>query len=155
MYDDSRSLGSLLIVDDDGDNREALQDLLEAAGYTVACAANGLDALEYLRSHSHPDLILADLVMPVMNGWVLALERNRDPRLAEIPLVVFSGCYDPASAAGFLDASDFLEKPLDVERLFEVIRRYCPRAAGMVPGVVGEPSSQEAQSVATAPNGSG
>jgi two-component system chemotaxis response regulator CheY len=81
---------SVLIVDDDGDCRASLGEVLEGEGCTVYTAENGVRALELLKS-VRPDLLVIDLMMPVMNGWDLCVELDRDPRLADIPVVVLSG----------------------------------------------------------------
>lgn len=116
----------ILIIDDDPVTRESLGDLLEAVGYRVRSAADGMDALSYLRRDGRPQLILCDLMMPRMNGWVFRIEQQHDPALAAIPTVMVSGKEDPEPAASYLSAADHLEKPLDPERLFSIIRRYCP-----------------------------
>jgi CheY-like chemotaxis protein len=117
--------GHVLIVDDDPLTRESLAHLLEAAGYRPACAANGLDALDYLRRHPHPNLILVDLMMPKMNGWVFRMQQQMDPNLAGIPTVIVSGKADAASAAQYLEAAGYMDKPLDAERLFNLLHQYC------------------------------
>jgi len=116
--------GRVLIVDDNPDTREALGDLLGALGYCVADAADGMEALEYLHSHDRPDLILCDLVMPRMNGWVFRIEQQRDPALAGIPVVFLSGVHDARSAAEYLRAANHLEKPIDPELLCAILRQY-------------------------------
>ena len=117
--------GHVLIVDDDSLTRESLAYLLEAAGYEVACAADGLDALNYLRRSPRPNLILVDLMMPKMNGWVFRMQQQMDPKLADIPTVIVSGKADAASAATYLDAAGHIEKPMDAERLFHLLRQHC------------------------------
>ena len=59
----------ILVVEDDTSIRELLVELLESEGYGVASAVNGLEALKYLQSNENPDLILIDLMMPVMDGY--------------------------------------------------------------------------------------
>lgn len=116
---------AILIVEDDADTRDSVRELLEAAGYAVATAATGMEGLRYLQSQPPPCLILLDLMMPMGNGWVFRLEQQRDPALAKIPVVIWSGVHDPAPVASYLRAAGFLTKPLDVARLFEQVQRYC------------------------------
>src|SRR4051794_20026068 len=79
---------AVLIVDDNNALRETLAELLEGTGYGVACAANGRQALDYLRTGGLPGLILLDVRMPVMNGWKLLKVLEADPALRRIPVVV-------------------------------------------------------------------
>jgi CheY-like chemotaxis protein len=81
--------GEVLLVDDDSSFRLVLGEVLKAEGYSIREAANGIEALETLRSHA-PDLILTDLMMPLMNGWDLYAELGRDVRLSGIPVAFVS-----------------------------------------------------------------
>jgi CheY-like chemotaxis protein len=118
---------AILIVEDQADTRETLATLLELAGYAVACAANGQEALDYLRHGASPDVILLDLNMPVMNGWAFRQEQRESPALAQIPVVIVSALADQDAAAA-IEPNDRLAKPVDLERLLEVIQRYCRKA---------------------------
>jgi CheY-like chemotaxis protein len=80
----------ILVVDDDEDVRDAMCLVLERAGYVVSLAAHGKEALESLHQHGAPDLILLDLMMPVMDGWELRERLALDPDLARIPMIVLS-----------------------------------------------------------------
>src|ERR1700733_4126165 len=60
---------AVLVVDDDVDHSAAIRDILEDEGYRVRAAVNGREALQELLSRSLPDLILLDMMMPVMDGW--------------------------------------------------------------------------------------
>jgi CheY-like chemotaxis protein len=80
----------ILIVDDDDDFRGALRQVLQEEGCTVLDAADGKAALRSLRV-STPDLVILDLMMPVMNGWDLYARMQEDPALVGIPVAVLSG----------------------------------------------------------------
>jgi CheY-like chemotaxis protein len=116
----------ILIVDDNRDVRDVLVELLTGVGYQVTAAANGQEAFTLLRQQPLPHLILANLMMPVMNGWVFLGQLKQDPRLAAIPVVVLSAMPDLASQAPCLDASAYLHKPVDIEDLLETLARHCP-----------------------------
>src|SRR6266511_1111454 len=116
-------MGEILIVDDDVDIREMLRTVLELDGYRVAVAADGREALERLRSGSAPALILLDVMMPVMSGAELLTELRRDPRFARLPVVLVSAFGQIAGSLAKL-AQDYLPKPIDLERLTDVLRRY-------------------------------
>jgi CheY-like chemotaxis protein len=116
----------ILIVDDNQDVRDVLVELLTDVGYLVAAAANGQEAFTLLQQPPLPDLILANLMMPVMNGWVFLGQLKQDPRLAAIPVVVLSAVPDLAAQVPTLHAVAWLHKPVDVDELLETVARYCP-----------------------------
>jgi CheY-like chemotaxis protein len=115
----------ILIVEDDSDLRDMMSQLLTLEGYLPASAANGREALEYLREGHAPDLILLDLMMPIMDGWEFRREQERDPELARVPVVVLSALDE--HRAGDLHAQAFLKKPLDFDRLLLLVRQYCTK----------------------------
>ncbi len=118
-------LKSILIVDDDADVREMLGQFFAIEGYAVATAGNGREALEQLRRAEHlADLILLDLMMPVMDGWQFRLEQQRDPRLASIPVVVLSAVYNARERAALLGAVDYMQKPVEFDKLIETAERH-------------------------------
>lgn len=120
----------VLLVDDDPDVRDTMSFVLESAGYDVRAAKNGFDALESLRAHAAPSLILLDLMMPIMNGWEFRAEQLRDPRLAAIPVVVVTGAGQAAEKAQSLGATDVLEKPVSLAVLLATVERFCPTTPG-------------------------
>ena len=113
----------VLIVEDDDGAREALSDCLDMEGFSVVVARNGKEALEYLHNAARPKLILLDLFMPVMTGWEFRTAQKNDAAIADIPVVVVtafgSGGVKP------IDANLIMDKPLDIDRLINVIRDYC------------------------------
>jgi CheY-like chemotaxis protein len=113
----------VLIVEDDVELRDMMAQLLTLEGFVATAVANGLEALEYLRRGDRPDIILLDLMMPVMDGWEFRRKQQSDPTLATVPVVVLSAL-DHRRAAE-VDAVAFLKKPLDFDRLLELVRRYC------------------------------
>ena len=116
----------VLIVDDDPLTREALALLLNTEGYVVAEAGDGAEALARLRSGGLPSLVLLDLLMPGMDGWRFLAERQRQPSLGAIPVLVLTaarGIDSPALRA--MGAEDILQKPIAPEDVLTAIRRYC------------------------------
>lgn len=113
----------VLVVDDDIDNREALVTLLETEGYFASAAENGARALEVLQSGLDPDLILTDLVMPVMSGWELCDALKNSPGWRSIPVIVLCGMN--AEQRGKLQVDDAFEKPTDVSLLSRRIAELC------------------------------
>jgi CheY-like chemotaxis protein len=117
-------LKSILIVDDDVDVREMLSQFFSIEGYAVSTARNGQDALEQLRKGQQADLILLDLMMPVMDGWQFRVEQQRDPKLAAIPVVVLSAVYNARERAALLGAVDYMQKPVEFDKLIETAERH-------------------------------
>ncbi|WP_437290506.1 response regulator [Sorangium sp. So ce406] len=116
----------ILIVDDDAAIRRTLSELLEEEGYSVASAANGLEALAYLRGDpSSIALVLLDLMMPVMDGFQFRAEQKRDPALASMPIVVMTARGGTDRAA--IDADAIISKPFDLLKLMDIIERSCRR----------------------------
>ena len=113
-------------MEDDPDTRESLVDLLDEEGYDVHTARDGADALEWLQANDLPQVILLDLMMPRMNGWIFRLEQQKDPVLAAIPVVLMSGIPRSGARCGFLRAAGHLRKPLDVPSLLRLLEQYCP-----------------------------
>jgi CheY-like chemotaxis protein len=114
----------ILLVDDDRDIRETMQELLEQEGYKVETARNGMEALALVR-RAHPALILLDLFMPVMDGLEFRRLQREDPQLHGIPVVVVSAAAGMEARVSELGVAGFLEKPLRIEQLFEIVTRYC------------------------------
>lgn len=120
------SPGRILLVEDDEALRGVLAEVLADEGYDVLCASNGKEALDRL-ARSHADLILLDLVMPVMDGWAFRDAQRLDAHLANIPTVVLSASYPPDSARiRALEAEEVLSKPVSMEHLILALRRVLP-----------------------------
>jgi CheY-like chemotaxis protein len=113
----------VLIVEDDADLREMMAQLLALEGYVATTVANGLEALEYLERGDKPNVILLDLMMPVMDGWEFRRQQQSDPAVAHVPVIILSAI-DQRRAAD-VDAVAFLKKPLDFDRLLELVRQFC------------------------------
>lgn len=114
----------VLVVDDDNDIRETLQEILESEGYEVATAGNGAEGLERARA-LHPSVILLDLFMPLMDGTEFRQRQVEDAELAEIPVVIVSAAAGLEERIAAMGVAAHLEKPLDIERLFSIVGRYC------------------------------
>ena len=109
-------LARLLIVDDEPDIRFMMRIILERAGYQVAEASNGAAAIEAI-SLSRPDLVLTDLMMPVMNGDRLIRALRADPETASIPILMVSAVRNQTVADAGLD------KPFEPRRLVEAVSK--------------------------------
>lgn len=114
--------GYILIVDDDPGIRDSLAELLADEGYETKIAEDGQQALEICRSSPAPDLILLDLLMPVMDGLEFARQKASDPRLSRIPVCVMTASGRSASIPP--DSVAVLSKPLDLPALLAVVKRF-------------------------------
>jgi CheY-like chemotaxis protein len=115
---------TVLVVEDDYAVQEYLLFVLEEAGYNVALANNGLDALRYLEAHPPPSLILLDLMMPVINGWAFRAAQQREPTLAAIPVVMMSAGTKDEIHAHALGVAAYIAKPMSPDALVAAVSRY-------------------------------
>lgn len=116
---------NIMIVEDEFLIREALTEFLEEEGYTVAGSANGQEALNYLRGGAVPELILLDLMMPVMNGPQFLAELQADPALDSIPVVLLSADRNSHEKFSSNAPVEYLEKPVRLVDLLDTVERYC------------------------------
>ena len=125
-----KDITSILIVEDSEDNREILRYLLRASGYGVLEAANGKQAVELCRD-KHPDLILMDLSMPVLDGYGAAQQIRQLDELNKIPIIAVSAhaTLDYRAKAYAVGFNDYLTKPIDFAHLETVLHRYLNAAA--------------------------
>src|SRR5688572_1427935 len=115
----------ILVVDDDADIRTSLAELLGDEGYQVETAVNGQDALDKLRAlKGVPCVILLDLMMPVMAGQQFYAEQQKDPDLAQIPVVVISADGNVMQKARPF-GSEFLAKPVRIEKVLAAVEKHC------------------------------
>ena len=116
----------ILLIEDDADIRAVLIEFLTDEGYIVCGAEHGADALALLGgTTATPRLILLDLMMPVMNGWIFRMQQRANPTLADIPIVVLSASPALLDQYGPMDVAGLLAKPIDLDDLLTVVQRYC------------------------------
>jgi CheY-like chemotaxis protein len=117
---------TILIVDDDAGIRQLVTLFLEHKGYQAASVANGAEALSYVQHNRPlPELILLDLMMPVMDGSEFRHTQQQDPELAPIPVVVMSAAENIEAQAPSLTADAYLPKPIDFDTLLTLVETYC------------------------------
>ena len=125
-----RPAGNVLIVEDDPEVRDMLRHLLSTAGFYAVAAQDGLEALHLLRTvrHREPDapcLVLLDLMMPRLGGNEFRRAQLGDPTVAHIPIAVMSGATDLEQRTKAMGAVATLAKPLDINVVMDVVKRYC------------------------------
>lgn len=111
---------SILIAEDNAVNRELLREVLEARGYNVAEACNGLEALQMIEQ-SKPDVLLLDLGMPVLDGYGTIRKIRENPAMASLPVIAVTayamrGDREKVMEAGF---DSYLSKPINSSLLEE------------------------------------
>jgi two-component system cell cycle response regulator DivK len=120
---------NILIVDDYADNRELLRLMLEAAGHRVSEAEDGRTGL-VLAQTEMPDLVLADLSMPQLDGWGLLRELRADERTRRIPCAAVTAFVDKERERNFAQSFDaYIPKPFRRAELIETVERLLAERA--------------------------
>jgi CheY-like chemotaxis protein len=114
---------SVLIVEDDGDLRGAVAELIENQGYACRHARNGIEAMAALNLE-RPDLLIADLIMPLMSGIDLLARLRDHPSYRDIPVIAMTAAND--RMLGVKLNVPVLDKPIDLPLLSQMLARYCP-----------------------------
>jgi DNA-binding response OmpR family regulator len=112
---------TILVVEDDDELRQDICNTLTEEGFVVRQAPNGFEALLVLREDRLPDLILLDLIMPVMNGWAFRAQQEMEARIAHIPVIVMSAA--PLERIAII-ANDLILKPVDLDQVLMRVRAH-------------------------------
>ena len=125
---------TVLIAEDSADSREMLEVLLGYKGYDVLSTDDGLRAVD-IALNGVPDIILVDLSLPALDGLAVARELRQHPELERVPIIIVSGYdasryRDAALAAG---CDDYLTKPIDFDRLDQILETIKPLPFPVVP----------------------
>ena len=113
---------TILLVEDDPDNREIIAELLGDAGYDVVSKINGAEALEHLQNGPRPNAILLDLMMPGMDGWSF-VDAQKKSISKDVPVVVISAISNVETRAADIEAAAYLQKPVDLTLLLETVQK--------------------------------
>jgi CheY-like chemotaxis protein len=122
---EQRPAQTILVVEDEDAIRTLLATLLRQHGYVVLTAQHGQEALDLLASAPPPDLILLDMLMPVMDGWNF-LDRLQAGRHRSVSVVVITGGVLGREWTDAHGCAGFLQKPFDAEDLLAEVRRCLP-----------------------------
>ena len=125
MTKDQTATQRIMVVEDYDDTRLLLKQALEGLGYSVLEASNGQEAVD-LAGREHPDLILMDLDLPILDGIAATQRIRRQADLEKVPIVAvtaypMSYTHVKAFAKG---CDEYMRKPIDISDLESVVRRY-------------------------------
>ncbi len=128
MQDATSSGHTILIAEDNAEQRSLLASVLRGAGYRVVEAADGEEAVALVRSE-RPGLVLMDVTMPRTSGWNAVRVLKGDPETSRVPIIVITGLVgswdrDASIAAG---ADDHIAKPVAPRQLLEEVRKFLPQ----------------------------
>ena len=137
-------MADILVVDDNRANREALASLLEVAGHSARRASSARQALESARA-GPPDLVISDVLMPGMDGYVLARELRGDPRTAALPVIFYTAYFAGQDAQALAQAhgvARVLVKPSDNDFILRTVDEVLGETtAGAAAGAAGRPAA--------------
>ena len=116
---------TVLLVEDNEDNRTVYRTILEHFGYQVVEARNGEDGIRMARE-AHPDLILMDISIPVIDGWEATKILKGDPETAEIPIIARTAhaLATDRAKAGEVGCDGYLAKPCEPRRVVAEVERF-------------------------------
>jgi two-component system alkaline phosphatase synthesis response regulator PhoP len=120
----------ILLIDDDPDFVEAVKVIVENGGYDVTVAYDGEEGLEAVAAEK-PDLIVLDVMMPVMNGHECCAKLKADPATAKIPIILLTAVADRVTTSTYThrdmlesEAEDYMPKPVEPKELLNLIKNW-------------------------------
>ena len=113
--------GTVLLLEDDVDVRDAVAGVLEDAGFNVATAANGREGLQVLAQNTSPCLIVLDLWMPILSGREFLAQLQAEPEKSSLPVVLMTAS-DSAPPSGVVEC---LRKPFGISQLVKTVEKHC------------------------------
>lgn len=120
----------ILLIDDDADFVQSTKIILESKPYEVIVAVDGDDGLRKAREEN-PDLILLDIIMPVENGFTAAEQFKKDPKLAEIPVIILTSYSTKGAGTGIprsrgleVEYEDYIDKPVRPDELLAAVAKH-------------------------------
>lgn len=114
-------MGKVVVVDDEEVMLSLLQAIIEEQGHAVFTALNGQEALELIKREK-PQLVLSDVMMPIMDGYTLLKHIRQEPAWNHIKVILISAA--PIKKNGQYQADAYVSKPYDLQILDEIIEQY-------------------------------
>jgi CheY-like chemotaxis protein len=122
MGDSTQAGKTILVVEDDEVAREWFVAILAVEGYDAVVAADGAQALDYLRAHPPPDLIVLDMLLPVLDGWRFLEDVRRAERYRHVPILVVTSTILTREWARDNGCAGLLRKPVRGDELLAEVR---------------------------------
>ncbi len=121
-------LPPILVVDDNRDNAHIIRDYLEARGYPITVAYDGIEAMKAFEQ-TKPSIVLLDVMMPGRDGWQVCREMKDSPHGPETRVIMVTALQDWMNKRQALEtgADDFVEKPFELPALVKVVERNAAR----------------------------
>ncbi len=123
--EEKANMTTVLVVDDDPDLVAICSLVLEDEGYTVAIAHNGMEAFEAIES-APADVVLMDVMMPIMDGITVCKMVKRDPRTKGLPVIIMSASETLCAQARTASADAVIAKPFDIDYLVSTVNQFAP-----------------------------
>ncbi len=126
-------MAKILVADDHTANRQVIRTLLQSQGHTVVEAAHGEEALERVRTET-PDLVITDILMPLMDGYEFVRQLRSDSALKEIPVIFYTANYLEAEALNLAQAygvTQVIRKPFEPEDVLKIVNEVIRPNAGV------------------------
>ncbi len=111
----------ILIIEDDISIRELLEEIFEFEGYAVDASVNGSEGIKSLHTNI-PDVILMDVMMPIMDGYEFRLEQLKNPHWKSIPVIAMSAQQQKDEKLESYGITHFISKPLELDDLLDTVR---------------------------------
>ena len=115
---------TVMIVENDSNIREGLALLLRGDGFEVIAESEAREALDKLRLHPEVRVILLDLMLFGMDGAGFRWAQLSEPALSQVPVILISAMSDVGKTAASLHAVDYFQKPIDLDRMLQSVRRF-------------------------------
>lgn len=112
----------VLVADDDPCVLDLVRTLLESEGFSVQSASNGQEALSEIALH-RPDVVLLDVMMPIMDGVTCCIELRKNPETSDVPVVVMSATTNLSTTVKEIGANGFIAKPFGIGELVRLLNR--------------------------------
>ncbi len=122
-------MARILVIDDEPAIVDILRSILEEEGYKVITASNGRQGLELIAAGS-PDVVVCDIMMPLLDGRALCRALEKDPKLSEVPVVLMSAVQDLVRKTDCKFAA-YIQKPFDLDTVLNTVASVLEDASGM------------------------